>query len=288
MPWPNFLIIGAAKSGTTSLYHYLAEHPQIFMSKVKETNFFAYPRDGRPTYVWGDEIKRSRFTVTTEADYLALFDAVRGEKAVGEASPVYLGSTIAPSAIRRRLPDARLVVILRNPVERAYSGYQMHVRGLATRLPASKAFDADRHWVRQGMYFSMLSRYFELFSRGQIEVLLFDDLKADAARLMRGLYRSLGVDDGFLPSLEKAHNPGGLPRSTALAAIKKLLRPVARRLPHGLRQAGLAFYNATSTRKAPGMSAEARRQLEVLYRDDVERLSELVGMELSSRWLPRP
>ena len=106
MVWPNFLVIGASKSGTTFLYHCLAQHPQVFMSPIKETNYFAYTGDEREHYLWGTEVNANRFLITSEHDYLALFGRVTTEHAIGEASPLYLVSVTAPMAIRRQLRSA--------------------------------------------------------------------------------------------------------------------------------------------------------------------------------------
>lgn len=128
MRLPNFLIIGAAKSGTSSLYRYLMEHPQVFMSPVKEPNFFALE---------GEQIDFSNPAMAeqvlpklaTDLDaYRTLFQDVQHEQAIGEASSWYLHSTRAPVRIRRHIPEAKLIAILRNPAQRAYSGYRMNVR----------------------------------------------------------------------------------------------------------------------------------------------------------------
>lgn len=124
---PTFLVIGAAKAGTTSLYHYLGQHPQVFMSPVKEPGFFAlegHPLDFRGP---GDEWLRQATTTTLEA-YQKLFEGVRDEPAVGEASVLYLHHHAAPEAIARYVPDVKLVAVLRDPVERAYSAFLYQTR----------------------------------------------------------------------------------------------------------------------------------------------------------------
>ena len=122
MTMPNFLIIGAMRAGTTSLYHYLKQHPQVYMSPVKEPRFFALegekPDPGRPT----DE-RLMNHSITDIEAYRALFQAVSKETAIGEASPLYLYSPKAPERIRHYIPDAKLIAVLRDPVERAYSHF---------------------------------------------------------------------------------------------------------------------------------------------------------------------
>src|SRR5580765_3646808 len=121
MTLPNFLIIGAGKSGTTALYEYLKQHPQVYMSPVKEPRFFAFEGEsvnfGGP---WGERLNPEVMAFNSIASYSALFEDVEDETAIGEASPIYLWAAKAAARIHRRVPDARLIAILRDPVERAY------------------------------------------------------------------------------------------------------------------------------------------------------------------------
>jgi len=128
MTIPNFLIIGAAKSGTTSLYHALKQHPKIFMSPVKEPNFFAL-EGGELNYPQGTVDPRYLAQcITTKEEYNQQFEGVSNEIAVGEASPIYLYHPQAPVRIKNCLPNVKIIVILRNPIERAYSNFLHHIR----------------------------------------------------------------------------------------------------------------------------------------------------------------
>ncbi len=119
MTMPNFLIVGAMKCGTTALYYYLEQHPQIFMSPVKEPNFFCF--EGREGLDSGNSI-------TDIAAYRGLFRGVSSERAIGEASHCYLYEPRAVERIKHYTPDARLIAILRSPIERAYSHFLHAVR----------------------------------------------------------------------------------------------------------------------------------------------------------------
>jgi hypothetical protein len=125
MPLPNFLIIGAAKSGTDAMYRCLRQHPEIYMCPVKEPRFFAF-EGSRPYFSGPQEASFSARIVTTLADYLRLFAAVTTQRAFGEASPVYLtfGEPVA-RRIRDYVPQVKLIAILRHPAERAYLAYRM-------------------------------------------------------------------------------------------------------------------------------------------------------------------
>jgi Sulfotransferase family len=145
---PNFLIIGAAKSGTTSLYHYLNQHPQIYMSPEKEPEFFAL--EGRKLDFDGPDGKEvinrriQRNRPTNIEEYRALFEGVSGETAIGEASPWYLYSVQAPSRISYYIPGVKLIAVLRNPVERAYSLFlYLRLRGQEPLSDFSQALQAE-------------------------------------------------------------------------------------------------------------------------------------------------
>jgi hypothetical protein len=159
---PNFIVIGAAKAGTTALYWYLAEHPAVFMSPVKETNFFAYGLDDAGQLLYGIP-ELHQFPVTTLSEYEKLFANAGDAAAVGEASPIYLECPQAAGRIRTRIPDARLICGLRDPVERAYSDYLMYLRLRGEQLEPNRDLVAsaawaqpDSHWMRIGRYHGQL------------------------------------------------------------------------------------------------------------------------------------
>ena len=128
MVMPNFLVIGAAKAGTTSVYEYLKQHPQIWMSPLKETNFFALEGETLNFRGPGDQDYINRFSITKIEDYLNLFQGVSNQVAIGEVSPLYLYSLKAPERIRHYTPDTKIIIILRNPVDRAYSSFLHLIR----------------------------------------------------------------------------------------------------------------------------------------------------------------
>jgi hypothetical protein len=299
MTLPNFLLIGAAKAGTTSLYHYLKQHPQVYLSPVKEPKFFALEGQdlafGGPG---GREIMR-RSAVIDLAAYQRLFAGVSKERAVGEASTLYLYSAEAPKRIKHYLPDAKLVAILRNPVERAYSNYLYMVRKgeeplrdfrEALRAEEKRVYDnwmPTWHYQRRGLYFAQLKRYYDLFDAAQIKVYLYEDLSTDAAGLLKDMFQFLDVDETFLPKMSTKYNISGIPKNKALHnfllkphLIKSVLRPLLsvswrKRLSTGLRNRNLV---------RPTLPEEVRKQLLEIYRDDILRLEVLLARDLS-KWL---
>ena len=290
MPLPNFLIIGAGRSGTTSLYHYLRQHPQIFMSRIKETNFFAF--DGR----WGAE----QFPIRTLEAYTALFSAAAGERALGEASPSYLVEPAAAGRISERLPDVKLIVQLRDPGERAYAHYLQNLdmgqeqRDFADVIREDRA-DIDSTaghpgymYLATGLYHRHLTRFLERFSRDQLLISFYDDFKQDPMAVLRRIFRFLQVAENFSPDISKRHKPSGLPRSGMLHAVtrERALSRATKGLPEPIRRSVMALGRAIRQRNfiKPDLAVETRRELIAVYRDDVSALQDLTGRDLAS-WL---
>ena len=293
MTLPNFLILGAQKAGTTSLFNYLGQHPEVYASPIKEPHFFDHEGEKRP-YAGPGRIPGP--AVQSLKEYEGLFAGVRGEKAVGEASPTYLYLPGVAERVKRRLPEARLIAILRDPTERAYSAYQHAVRNGREPLRsfAAALADEDRrvregwhpiyHYRGRGFYHAQLSRYFDLFGREQVRVCLYDDLRSDPFGMLRGIFRFLGVSDSFTPDTSTRYNLSGVPKNRAVAGLVKrlggLTPAVKRVVPFETRQRikGRIFV------KAPPLEPAVRRELVEAYREDVLRLEDLIGRDLSA-WL---
>lgn len=285
---PNFIVIGAAKAGTTALYWYLSEHPSVFMSRVKETNFFAYGVDHGGRLLYGDPDVH-HFPVTSLAQYQDLFADAGGAPAVGEASPIYLECPQAAGRIRELLPAARLICCLRHPVERAYADYLMYLWRRGRRFDPERDLAADAVWARPdsrwmavSRYHAQLARYFEVFPRRQIHVFLFDDLKRGAAEAVQGVYRFLEIDPGFVPDFETAHNVGGVPNSRFLESlltnrsIRSAVEPwIPKRAADWVRR-----IRTTNMRKAPPLPVNLRRELTSRFREDIVQTSGLIGRSL--------
>lgn len=289
---PNFIVIGAAKAGTTALYWYLAEHPEVFMSPVKETNYFAYGLDDEGRLLYGDPDVH-RFPVKSLSAYEQLFAGAGEAVAVGEASPIYLECPQAAGRVRKLLPGARLVCVLRHPVDRAYSDYQMYLRRRGRRLDPARDLTArsawaqsDSRWMQIGRYHEQLKRYYDAFPREQIHVFLFDDLKQGALQAMQNIYRFLGVDPAFTPDFDAPHNIGGMPESRWLEGFltsKAVRSAVEPWIPTGAAN-WVRRLRMKNMRPAPPLPAELRKKLSSHLRDDIRRTSELVERDLD-HWL---
>jgi hypothetical protein len=291
---PNFLIIGPAKSATTSLYHYLNQHPEIYMSPVKEPRFFAY-EDEQLTFAGpGDEIV-AESSITRLDLYQALFDGVKDEVAIGEASPNYLYIPKAAERVRHYIPGAKLIAILRNPVERAYSNFMHNIRdgfepltdfGQALREEQSRIRNnwAPRwHYRNQGFYCRQLERFFKNFERNQLKIVLYDEFGADPKSAMRDIFRFLDVDDRFTPDVTTWYNMSGIPQSqivnTIFAQHQRLQTLGKRLIPQKLRRMALKVRNNNLVK--PVISAELRDGLMDDYKEDILRLEKLIEKDLS-------
>jgi hypothetical protein len=279
---PHFLIIGAHKAGTTSLHHYFEQHPQVFMTAVKEPNFFSFDASN-PAHV-GEAA--SQFRVRSVEEYEALFAAADPAAVRGEASPSYLTSYLAPQRIRQVLPDCRLIVSIRNPVDRTYSAYQMGVRAGRITKRVEDLDPSTDALFRPGLYAGALRTYFDLFGRQAVKVVLFDDLNARPSALMSELFRFVGVDPGFQVDTSYRFNPGGLPARPGLHRFLNSLKRIPglqRYAPKRWRSA-LRKVRDGNLQKADPLDAQVRERWEDYFRDDIRRTEQLLGIDLS-RWL---
>ncbi|MDA0265801.1 MAG: sulfotransferase [Cyanobacteria bacterium] len=301
MALPNFLVIGAAKCGTTALDRYLREHPQIYMSPVKELNFFAL--EGINCEIFkgdfsGDE--HSPNLINKLCDYQRFFDNVSDEIAIGESSPLYLLHPSTPQNIQRYIPDAKLIAILRDPVERAYSDFLFNVgRGTEDINNFSEALAAESHrinenyWFRwhykeRGFYYIQIQRYFKLFSRTQIKVYLHEDLKANSLATLQDIFRFLGVDDTFMPNLSQKHNVTYVPQNRLIDRIldphQKTSYRLRKFLPLPFRKTIKNRVKSLNRKPIPTLSPQIRQQLVKEYQEDILQLQDLIQKDLSN-WL---
>lgn len=289
MTVPNFIVIGVAKAGTTSLYRYLDQHPEIFMCPEKGTNFFGY-EDAR-AWRWHDEGEPPllrHFRVHTFAEYEAAFAGATDEHAVGEVSPQYFRCPTAARRIHERIPGVKLVANLRNPADRAFSGFLMRTRRGEVVGDVYKELTPDASHVKEGFYFTRVKRYFDAFPREQIRTYLFEDFRRDPAAIVQDLCGFLGVDTGFVPDTAVRHNPANVPRSATLNRVfyhpvvirgaKSVLPQRVQTMAKRLRQRNLQV--------APTFPPDLRAELLGLYRDDILKLEALLDRDLST-WLER-
>ena len=303
MTLPNFLVIGAAKAGTNALYRYLQQHPQVYMSPWKEPKFFAFEsRDDLGFRAAnGREAPVNATVVLDREEYEQLFDGARGELALGEASPHYLYAEKAPARIKALVPDMKLVAVLRNPIDRAFSSYQHLVRDGLEPLDFGAGLDAEPARIAEhyaflyryadlGYYTRQLHRYDDLFPADQLLILLYDDLRRDPEATCRRLFSFLGVDESFVPARSEDYNVSGLPRNRLVHRVLNPSAPMKRRLwqaaPSRLRDPLLRLQTRMVNRnlERQSMPARERDRLRSVFKQEVTQLETRLDRDLS-HWL---
>lgn len=301
---PDFLIIGAGKSGTTSVNNYLKQHPQIFIPARKEPNFYGY--ELKTTDDFEGSAEKGYFTrsVTRLQDYLQMFEDAREDQVLGETSNTYLYHEDAPGRIRFYNPEMKLIAILRQPADRLWSRY-MHL-GRENKLPTKNfadCLDPDTIWwkrndlIREGLYYKNLSRYFDFFPESQIKVILYDDLNASNDVVLKEICEFIGVDTSITLKADTRYNPSGLIKNPTLDALfgpkgfiqntVKTLLP-EERYQRLKQNEGLQRVINTVRKKnleKPEMDPEIRKILtREVYGDDLNKLQRLIDKDIS-HWM---
>lgn len=295
MSLPTFIVIGASRSGTTSLHHFLGQHPDIYMSPVKSPNYFV-AADPLPAWEGPALQAMARQWIAAREPYEALFAARRTEAAVGEVSPVYLQSRFAPRRIHETCPDAKLIAILREPVNRAYAHYLGRRRDglerradfrrvvdqeLSSPLPDDVAFGS---YIGASRYHHFLRGYFALFPASRIRIYLFEEFVADPRGLLADMFAFLGVDPRAEVDTLARHNRSGEIQGrvrrfawTRTVGLRTALRPY---LPARVRKTGEWLIGRSLER--PPLASDLRARVAGVLRPDVERLQALIGRDLSA------
>lgn len=306
---PDFFIVGAAKAGTTALYHILSQHPEVYLSPIKEPNYFS--TDIKPEQ-FGTELQTRlkeqslddfltsgmdgilhRAYIRDHDQYLSLFANAQNNKAVGEASVSYLFSQTAAKEIYKFNPSARIIIVLRNPLERAYSHYLMEKKLGYTNLDFNQAIQSelsakDRKWgksfiyIEAGLYYQQVKRYLDVFPASQVHIILYSDFKDDLLGTSRKLFQFLGINDEFIPD-NKLYNETLVPRSDLINRLGNLgnLRIKLRKILKGSKLKPV-LKNFLYTK--PGARQDINADYISYFRKDILKLQELIKRDLSS-WL---
>lgn len=302
MARPNFFIIGAPKCGTTTICVNLKRHPEVYLPAVKEPRYYLNQsfKDGA--------VQRGLPVIRTEKEYLSLFDNVAIEKAIGESSPTYLFCEDTPKLIHSDVPRAKIIAILRQPAERAYSAYNSaRMFGAEKSRSFEEAFKCDMELTEAGAgryyghycgrsYNESLARWFKLFDRERIKVYLYDDLKANPAELLKNICQFLEVDDVISRNPVLANSTGN-PTRTPLGFLLKLsktsqtksMRTTVKRLAELIGAGSLlesSYYrvwNANIVKSEP-IPPELKRKITGYFRADILKLQDLIERDLA-HWL---
>jgi hypothetical protein len=298
MALPNFLIVGFPKCGTTSLYNYLNQHPQIYMPLIKEPGFF--------TRAWPHLVK-------TVEDYKALFADVTGEIAIGEASPMYIEDPEVPDRIIDILgADVKIIIMIRNPIDRAYSFWgHLHYHSMVEPLSFEDALKAenDRHaseklkeeelyypgifmYYRGGLYSQKIQQYLDEFGKENVKVIIFEEFVRNLEDNIANVYKFLDVDANFMPSLNQyniANTPMNKNLQKVLSNPPKIIRTIYSYSPRVLKKfiysIGKAIYwSNQKPRTKEAIHLEVRKDLESKFLEDVRSLELILERNLKEIW----
>ena len=298
--YPDFFIVGAPRSGTTAMFDYLAAHPQVFAASVKEPQFFAKDLDS------GSYLESVTF-MRDKDRYLAMFAEARPDQLAGEGSTWYMYSKVAATGIKQANPDARIIAMVRNPVQMLHSLHGRRLYAGSEDIPSfadALAAEPDRREGRRipakarnpkallyrevGKFGEQLERYFDTFGADRVHVIVFDDFIADPAAEYHKVVRFLGIDDSFEPEFGVV-NAGAARRSQRIQRLL-LSKPVVRTaqlvIPRRARPLiGRTWdrINSRSEKREP-LAPQVAAQLRAELLPDIVKTGELIGRDLASLW----
>jgi len=272
----NFIGIGAQRTGTSWTYACLYEHPEI-CAPIKEIHFFSRPRYAEGV-VW----------------YEAHFNKCKESQKVGEFSTSYLYSKESAERIYNTYPDAKIIVILRNPMERAVSQYGNAVKGgeIPETMPFETYAETEASVLEQGKYAEQLERYFSYFKREQMLILIHEDAKKDPQAFIQGVYAFLGVDAEFVPSmLHETVNTTRVPKNIGLEKKMHIFSEFLRKqgldkFVHAIRRTGIpdmirAFNTKPKKEETPHYD---KVKMTAYFKDDVAKLSDMLERDMVTEW----
>ena len=310
---PTFIVVGANKGGTTSIYHYLKQHKQVYLSPVKEPHFFSKDIDVNlfkrefaqnklqdiDKYVNGEMKEEFHAAFIRDVEqYKKLFSKVQDQKAVGELSTSYLFSEVAAKEIKALIPDCKIIICLRNPFDRAYSHYRMNLwTGNSNEFDFYKALVEDydhkpKVWgnahlyTEIGLYYQQVKRYLDLFGKDNVKIIFTEDMKKNAAQVVKELYEFIGVDSSFVPDTSTRYNEVFTPKYKNITWFlnKSGIRPLMKRLsPQVLKNIFVKVFYKGKGEKGE-IPANAKQFMLEKFSEDISKLSVLLNKDLSN-WI---
>jgi len=293
---PDFLIVGASKSGTSSLYHYLRQHPEIYLSeKQKEGRFFSQMEG----CFEGPGDKNVEVTVIRDLkSYASLFDNYNHQKTIGDISPEYLYFyEKAIPLIKETLGDGvRIIIILRNPVDRAFSGYTHFKRDNREHLSFEEGMLEEenrrsKNWIwawqyrNSGFYYKQVKAYLDSFKN--VKVVVYEDFKNDGQLVLSDICKFIGVDSGFNFDTSYKYNVSGDPKNAVLYKLETsrgLVKLIKKIVPKSLVTKIKKNWTGEKQMIKAEMTPETRQQLIDFFRNDILELQNLLKVDLL-HWL---
>jgi len=295
----NLFIVGAAKSGTTSLYDYLSQHPDIFFPSVKEPNFYSDAESHNPAAYL--KPKKGQYyhnkIINNPAVYFRLFDQVENQKIVAESSPSYLWDPKAARRIYNDFPRAKIIILLRDPIERAFSHFLMDIKdGNQSESNLKKALLIDaktqpKVWGKShlyteiGLYYEQVKNYIDIFGPNQIKVIIYKDFITNTERNLKAICQFLNIDAQYIDSIDynKVHNPYVVPKSKLSKLILTyknkfgLLKMLVPKFVKEYLNNKMLF----KQEEKPKLSAEEKKYLYAIFEKDIMKLEKLLQLDLT-------
>ncbi|SCZ67291.1 sulfotransferase family protein [Thiohalomonas denitrificans] len=290
---PNFLVIGAPKCGTTSLYYYLRQHPDVYLPVQKELHYFSFANLRENANGPGDEQILSSLCASSD-EYNKHYAAVGSEQSIGDISPSYLYYGVQEN-IRRELGAVKIVVMLRNPIDKAYSQYMHLVRDQRETLPFYEALLAEESRIEQrwsdiwryaesSLYADRLQAYMDCFGYENVHVIIFDEFINDSQSVMVSLFEFLNIDKDVPIDTEKTYNRTGKARSIVVAnflnrpnLIKSFVKTIT---PDAWRIALRLKIMDSNTAEKKEIDSRSLEYLREYFKQDTEQLEQLIGKSL--------
>jgi len=304
--YPDFFLVGAMKTGTTSIYNTLKENPNVFCSPIKEPNYYCTdisewvkengdqcnitPIKSRHELL--NAIKRGSICehIVNKDVYLSLFENARNNQTVGEFSVAYMRSVSSAIEISKDCPDARIIMVLRNPTDRAYSDFSMALMlglescTLSEMVAENLNLAEPSRYLSDGLYYEQVKRYLDVFSREQVLILLQEDLRQNFSGSIAKVFQHIGV----VPTDENISNPKSLERKVArYQIINRLMykfgakRFISSMFPRPVIKFGKSIFYTKPALGKDIISDADKATLSCYYKNDIERLSSLIGQDLS-------
>ncbi|MBT8253599.1 MAG: hypothetical protein HKN00_08375 [Flavobacteriaceae bacterium] len=280
MNHPNFFVIGTPKGGTTSLFHYLEEHPEIFIPKIKEPHYFTHQEVAKSYY-------RPRI-ITSQNEYLDLYKDVTNETAIGDLSSSYLYHFKSANRIKNYNSESRIIVVLRNPVDRAISHYMMDISLGFVKASLMDIIDKKENfsqhynqYVEVGQYSEGLAAYYEVFNENRIKIILSDDLFLNTTETMNELFDFLEVKDLQNLKFERKFNQYKEPRYDFVKRLhrNKIMEKLKDLISPEIKDKLKGFLFRTTAIKPEFI--EERAALFNLLKEDIIFTEKLIGRDLS-------
>jgi len=277
----GIFIVGAPKAGTTSLHYYLNEHPEILMSSVKEPDFFSDKEIVDQGLYYGTT------RINTSQKYHNLFQEKKDAKIFGESSVSYLFYPEVPKRIKEYNTDAKIIIMLRNPVDRAFSHYLMDFRLGLLSDEFEDVFNKKeglkfQQYFLLGNYYSQVKRYYAEFSKENVHIIWYSDFKKDAEKEIQKVFKFIGIDLDYKVNFETVHNSFSMPKNKIIRKIYSVIW-LRKLLSFLLPSTFVRFTKSTlfKKRSKPKITTESSKTFTEYYLDDICKLEELLSINLS-------